>query len=163
VKSEPPAAPAGASPGDRAEQVQDGAPRTDGATTVELELPARRPFHPTGRLVAGGVASRLQLDVDRMNDVRLAVDALLLQPPAEATVRMRMTESAVGFSLEVGPFSSQGADLAGLTRILRALVDEFAVYESEAGEWIAVRLSRSCETMPAAGFVEPMPGRRGGR
>lgn len=117
---------------------------------VELEIPASRPFHAAGRLVAGGVASRVGLDVDRLDDLRLAVEALLSQAPATETLTLTMAESRHAFDLEIGPFASVDidseadvdTDLPRLERVLGALVDDFVVHEGEHGVWFAVRVTR---------------------
>jgi hypothetical protein len=127
-------------------------------SVVELEIPARRPFHAAGRLVAGGVAARVGLDVDRMEDLRLAVEALLfMQSPAGETLTLTMAESGQAFDLEIGPFvapddsdgetdvpstSLPSTSLLSLEPVVRALVDDFVVHEEQRGVWFAVRVTR---------------------
>ena len=49
-------------------------------TAVELELPDGRPFDAVGRLVAGGIAGRAGLTVDRIDDLQLALQAVRRDP-----------------------------------------------------------------------------------
>lgn len=112
----------------------------DGA--VGVEFPADRRFHAAARLVAGGVATRIGLDVDEIGDLRLAIDAALLERPAGPTLRLTMTESDDGAcELELGPFVA-GDDRSALARVLRALVDGVHLHEAGHGEWIAVKVER---------------------
>jgi hypothetical protein len=118
-----------------------GAPPAEhGATTVELEIPAHRRFHAVGRLVTGGLATRAGLDVDELDDLRLAVETILQQPPAQDALSLSITESGKALELTVGPFASKG-ERAALEWALSGLVDDFLVRESEHGKWLAVSVS----------------------
>jgi hypothetical protein len=109
---------------------------------IELSIPAGRQFHPTGRLVAGGLASRVGLDVDRMDDLRLAVESVLLQRPAAETLLLTMTESASDIHLRIGPFAPTAPGRPGLERVLATLVDDSSAQRTEHGDWIAIRVNR---------------------
>jgi hypothetical protein len=113
-----------------------------GAATVELQIPADLRFRAVGRLVAGGLAARAGLDIDEIDDVRLAIETLLRQPPARDELHLSMTESRDALELTIGPFSSTVADPAALERVLVPLVDDFFVRKSESGEWFTIRVSR---------------------
>lgn len=113
-----------------------------GAATVELEIPADLRFRAVGRLVAGGLAARAGLDIDEIDEVRLAIEMLLRQPPARDALSLSMTESRDALELTIGPFSSTVADPTALERVLVPLVDDFLVRKSERGEWFTVRVSR---------------------
>ena len=54
--------------------------------TVELELPASPSFNAVGRLVAGGLASRLDFAVPDIEDLQLALEALFCRPAANGIV-----------------------------------------------------------------------------
>ena len=72
------------------------------AGRVELELPSDRSFHPVGRLVAAGVGSRAGLDVDRIDDLQLALEAVLVRRVARGPTRMTLTASS-DLLVEIGP------------------------------------------------------------
>ena len=63
----------------------DESPQYDRTT---VEFPASGAYRSVGRLVLGGVASRFELPIDRVDDLLLAVDSLLMQEPAADTVRL---------------------------------------------------------------------------
>jgi hypothetical protein len=105
---------------------------------VELRIPAEERFHPVARLVAGGLASRAELDVERVDDLRLAVQTIFLQPPAEGSLELRVAESNHALDVRIGPFSQA----AGLDLVLKTLADDFGVHTSARGDWITVRVVR---------------------
>ena len=108
---------------------------------VQLELPARQ-FNAVGRLVTAGYASRLELPVDRIEDLQLAVEALLCRPGATGSLVVRMSECEPGIAVTLGPFASAPDQRPSLERMLQALVDEVLVQDSDEGEWIVMRAMR---------------------
>jgi hypothetical protein len=63
-------------------------------TTVDsivVEFPAGDGYRSVGRLVLGGLVSRFELPVDRVEDLLLAVESLLQQRLAAETVRLEAT------------------------------------------------------------------------
>jgi hypothetical protein len=111
-------------------------PRAGDRTTVEF--PARADFRSVGRLVLGGVASRFELPIDRVDDLLLAVESLLLQETLGETVRLDTQVTPTGLSVRLAPFRpGQLADPA-LLRVLARLVDE--VQEQVDGDEAAIEL-----------------------
>jgi hypothetical protein len=97
------------------------AARTDRTT---IEFPAAEGFRSVGRLVLGGIASRFELPVDRVDDLLLAVESLLLQDPIGDTIRLEAEASATGLLVRIGPFAPERLEDPGVRRILTRLVDE---------------------------------------
>jgi hypothetical protein len=112
------------------------------STSVQLELPSQPRFSAVGRLVAGGLASRLELPVDRIEDLQLAVEALLCRAATDGPVIMRMSEREPGLDVTLGPFAPAPAERASVERMLRALVDEVLVQDADEGEWVVMRTTR---------------------
>jgi hypothetical protein len=109
---------------------------------VTLTLPRGREFHPVAHLVLGGLASRLDVTVEALDDMQIGLGALLdrAAPGTEVTVAM---SSRDGFlEARVGPLDLRGEldRPAGpgldLRRVLTTVVDEVAV------EGDTVRLSK---------------------
>ncbi len=84
---------------------------TELATTVSAEVPATPGFVQVLRNVAAGVAARLDMPIDQIEEVRLAVTeaASLLLEEADAT-SLRMTIGRDGDALEVTLSSDGQAD-----------------------------------------------------
>jgi len=94
-----------------------------------LTLPADDAFHGVAHLVLGGLAVRLDLTFEYLEDLELALDALLDRPSAgdELTVRVLVADGEL--RTIVGPFTSLraeyedvgGAEDLNLHRILSGL------------------------------------------
>ena len=120
---------------------------------IELTLPAGREWHAVARLVLGGVADRLNLSFEDLDDLQLAVERLLVEAASQDTVRMRIDVVDHGVRVGVGPLAErtiadalQGPDAEPgeltLRRILQTVVDSFGVEEAEEGG-IVVRLQKA--------------------
>jgi len=77
-----------------------------------------------GRLVLGGVASRFELPIDRVDDLLLAVESVLLQTSASSSVKLEAEATATGLRVRLSPFSAAELSSPALRRVLARLVDE---------------------------------------
>jgi hypothetical protein len=111
------------------------------AERVELELPAEHSFNAVGRLVVGGLASRLDFPVAEIEDLQLAVEALLCRPAAEATLTVSIEPSVRGLEARLGPFAA-GGERGSVERMLLRLVEDAVVQDSGEGEWIVIGAPR---------------------
>jgi hypothetical protein len=111
---------------------------------VTLSIPHARPFHGVARLVVGGLAARLDLSYEHLEDLQLALDTLLTRDGYVAgdqvTVDLDVEDGLVG--MVVGPLDGARlrADLEGetghaipLSRLLSGLVDEVEVEDAGGG------------------------------
>ena len=110
---------------------------------ISLTLPADEAFHRVAHLVVGGLAVRLDLTFEHLEDLELALDALLERPlSAEAlTLRVRVFDSEVRTT--VGPFRQMrselergGAEALNLARILGAVCDSVEIADRDGSEWV---------------------------
>jgi hypothetical protein len=119
---------------------------------VELETPVGSEWDPVVRLVLGGVADRLGLGFEELDDLQLAVERLLAEAGAQESVRIAFELSSDHVRTHVGPLREapiaealQGSPPApgelGLRRVLDTVVDSFGVEEAAAGE-LVVRLEK---------------------
>lgn len=103
-------------------------------------------------MVLGGIADRLRLGYDDLDDLQLAVERLLLEASAQETVRLSFEFSNGGVRARVGPLRATplAEALEGplpppgeltLRRILETVVDSFGV-EDVDGDEIVVRLEK---------------------
>ena len=108
------------------------------ADRTVVEFPSADGFRGVGRLVLGGVAARFELPIDRVDDLLLAVDSVLLQGAVADRVRVEADASPTGLVVRLSPFQPGRLDDAALARVLARLVD--AVDEHPDGETSAIEL-----------------------
>jgi anti-sigma regulatory factor (Ser/Thr protein kinase) len=113
---------------------------------VTLQLPRERDFYGVAHLVFGGLAARLDLTYDVIEDMTMALDELLEQREAtdDVTVSVRIDEGVL--STVVGPFSGHvAAELKasdeglGLRRVLETMVDDVTLSEKDGTQWVELR------------------------
>ncbi len=121
---------------------------------ISLTLPADEEFRRVAHLVVGGLAVRLDLTFESLEDLELALDALLerTRPDEDVTVRVRLLDGEL--RTIVGPLESVSAELengAGdslnLSRILSAVCDSVDIEERDGAEW--VELTKRVQTLGA--------------
>jgi hypothetical protein len=110
---------------------------------ISLTLPADDAFHGVAHLVLGGLAVRLDLTFELLEDLELALGALLERTASDdgVTVRVRVLDGEL--QTLVGPFRSVRAELdAGdegmlnLRRILATVCDRVEVTDQDGGQWV---------------------------
>lgn len=112
---------------------------------ITLTLPRSRDYHRVAHLVLGGLAVRLDLTFENLEDLQLALAGLLGDDGAgEVTVRLRVAGDEIHAT--VGPFAAesirrrleeQGDDLS-LGRLLATVADAVDVDEAAEGAWVEV-------------------------
>ena len=122
---------------------------------ITLTLPAERDFFRVAHLVLGGLAVRLNLTFESLEDLQLALDGLLEHDPGNGDVTVCVSVGAGVLETVVGPFADIDAlrrelerepdDEVTLRRVLDAVVDEVAVESRDGGEW--VRLTKRVERL----------------
>jgi hypothetical protein len=80
--------------------------------TITLTLPPEREFQRVAHLVLGGLAVRLNLTLEALEDLQLALDGLLDSGSAEeeVTLQLRVVDGAIEAS--VGPFRAESVQHA---------------------------------------------------
>jgi len=103
---------------------------------ITLTLPRDADFHRVAHLVLGGLAVRMDLTVENLEDLQIALDSILGRSELEAgdiTVRMALRDGAL--ETRVGPLPAnvldeiereQGNELS-LRRVLESTVDDVHV------------------------------------
>jgi hypothetical protein len=113
------------------------------ADEITLTIPRERDFHRVAHLVLGGLAVRLNLTLENLEDMELALDSILdrAEPSAgDVTVRMALLDDEL--ETRVGPLAPalladierQGDTGLDLRRVLESTVDGIVV----DGEWVAL-------------------------
>lgn len=122
---------------------------------ISLTLPADDAFHPVAHLVLGGLAVRLDLTYERLEDLELAVDALLERQAEarEVTLVVRVLDGALQTS--IGPLESVREELEhgrndalDLRRILGTVCDNVEIVDRNGGQW--VELTQRVDQLQAA-------------
>ena len=112
--------------------------------TITLTLPPEREFQRVAHLVLGGLAVRLNLTLEALEDLQLALDGLLDSGSAEEEVTLELSVVDGAIEASVGPFRARSvqqaleaeSDGVGLRRVLDTVVDRVEVDEREGGDWV---------------------------
>jgi len=115
---------------------------------ITLTMPRERPFFGVARLVLAGLAARLGITVESLEELELALDGLLERRDGaeEITVSLDIADSEL--RAVVGPF--RGGDLRSelegelseslsLQRLLDTVVDGYEVADHDDGAWVELR------------------------
>ena len=123
---------------------------------ITLTIPRDRALYSVAHLVLGGLGIRLNLTIEHLEDLQLAVDTVLERSREEEEhVTIAVTVSDGRLETLIGPMrdgvraelaAPDGEDV-GLRRILDALVDEVELTERDGGEWL--KLSKKVEDRKA--------------
>ena len=122
------------------------ASESNGVDKVVVEFPATASYRGVGRLVLGGLSSRFELPVDRVEELLLALESLITQKLATETVTMEAFAAASSLRARVGPFEhSQIAD-ESVFRVLKPLVDDVSENDEPDGYWVELGVSAGPST-----------------
>jgi len=115
------------------------------ADEIRLTLPADDAFHGVAHLVLGGLAARLNLSFENLEDLELALDALLERPSDGREVTVRVLVEDGKLRTIVGPFvavraelQEGGADSLNLGRILNAVCDSVEIEDRDGSQWVVL-------------------------
>jgi hypothetical protein len=125
----------------------DGRSTTRAGDRIVLTIPRDEGFEDVAQLVLGGVASRLDLTYESLDDLGTGLASLLERrgEDGDLTVELRLDEDVI--TATIGPFRGDaivnelGAseDGVGLRRVLDTVVDSFEALERPDGHWIEFR------------------------
>src|SRR5436190_14251315 len=107
---------------------------------ITLTIPRDREFHRVAHLVLGGLALRLDLTIENLEDMQIALDAILDRAPLDGEVTVGMSAGNGVLQARVGPvdvkdeLESTDGDELNLGRVLAAVVDDVRV----DGDWVRV-------------------------
>jgi hypothetical protein len=122
---------------------------------ITLTIPRDRPFHTVAHLVLGGLAARLNLTIETLEDIQLALDSLLERHGTDEPVTLSLELRDDQIEIVVGPFhdirhdfEQAGADDLGLRRVLDTVSDTVSLEKRDGASWV-----RLTKTLSAAGAV----------
>ena len=112
---------------------------------ITLTLPRDRDFYGIAHLVLGGLAVRLDLTFEALEDLQLALASVLERPDAEGDINVTLRVEDHAVHALVGPFERddlrnhlRGAatDELSVERLLEAVVDRVDIDERDDEAWI---------------------------
>ena len=127
------------------------------AADIKLKIPHEERYHGIARLVVGGLAARLDLSYEHLDDLQLALATVLENDGyvigSDVTVEVHVRDD--GVSIVIGPLvtSELRADLAkddetvSLGRLLSTVVEKVEVEERTDGGWL--RLEKELRLTPS--------------
>jgi hypothetical protein len=112
------------------------------ADEIRLVIPAEEDFRPIAHLVTGGLAMRLDVTYDDLDDVQVAIEALLALRDDSDELVVSLSADDGMLHAALGPFPPEKvhpADSEGrldLDRVLETVCDTHEVEEREGGAWV---------------------------
>jgi hypothetical protein len=113
---------------------------------IRLTIPRDRALYSVAHLVVSGLGIRLNLTIEHLEDLQLAVDAVLERASVseEVTIALRVKEGEI--ETAIGPLrdgvreelEANGGEEVGLRRILDTLVDSVELAPGEGGDWLTL-------------------------
>ena len=124
--------------------------------TIRLTIPHQPPYHGVALLVVGGLAARLDLSYESLEDLQLALENVLetggYATQAQVTVELEVADGSL--AMIVGPLDGDavraaleedGDDRISLGRLLATLVEDVQLKRREDGDWL--RLDKRVSTV----------------
>jgi hypothetical protein len=114
---------------------------------IVLTIPAESGFEAVAQLVLGGVAARLNLTYENLDDLGTALETLLERRDADRlTVELELADDAI--TTTVGPLRDDvveelddDGDGVGLRRVLDTVTDGFGSVSRDGAQWVQLRKS----------------------
>lgn len=109
---------------------------------ITLRLPRERAFFGVAHLVLSGLAARLDVSIDQLDDVQVALAELLEQQETEHEITLSVRVEGETMHAALGPFDETlEEDLArsegvGLRRVLDTVVDDVRVVDRGGRLWV---------------------------
>jgi len=117
-------------------------------TEIRLTIPHRPPFHGVALLVVGGLAARLDLSYEHLEDLQLALESILDngEYAVDQDVRVELDVDDGSLSMLIGPLNGDALrpdiddddddERLSLGRLLGTLVQRVSVEERDGSAWL---------------------------
>jgi hypothetical protein len=118
------------------------------SSTVTISIPRETGFAAVAGLVVGGMAARHDVTIDVLDDLQLALDALLEHGEEEdgevsvvVTVERDTIEAAIGpvAGATAAELEREPDESLGLRRLLETVVDGLKVTDRDGKPWVELR------------------------
>jgi hypothetical protein len=113
---------------------------------IRLTIPRERALYGVAHLVMSGVGIRLNLTIEHLEDLQLALDAVLERARESEDVTIALRVKGGEIETAIGPLrdgirnelEATAGEEVGLRRILDTLVDRVELAPGEGGEWVTL-------------------------
>jgi hypothetical protein len=109
---------------------------------IRLVIPGEEEFRPIAHLVTGGLAMRLDVTYDDLEDLQVAIEALLALRDDAGELVLTLSAKDGVMHASLGPFApaavragDSGAEL-DLGRVLDTVCETHEVEERDGGAWV---------------------------
>jgi hypothetical protein len=112
------------------------------AEEIRLVIPAEEDFRPIAHLVTGGLAMRLDVTYDDLDDLQVGIEALLALRDDQGDLVVSLSADDGVLHASLGPFSpdkvhaSESNGGLDLHRVLETVCDTHEVEERDGGAWV---------------------------
>lgn len=112
---------------------------------IILTLPRSRRFYDVVHLVVAGLAARLELTVDSLADLQLALAGLLPRGETDGDVTVALRPAGGTLTGRIGPFEAallrhelerEGGDGYGTHHVLETVFDSYRIAGEDASAWV---------------------------
>jgi hypothetical protein len=111
---------------------------------IVLRLPRERPFFGVAHLVLGGLAVRLDIGFEQLEDVQVALAELLEQHENGRDITLSVVVEGDTIRASIGPFdetlaaelAKDGGSTVGLRRVLDTVVDSVELTDRDGEPWV---------------------------
>jgi len=119
---------------------------------IVLTLPRERRFYDVAHLVVGGLAARLDLTVDNLADLQLALAGLLPRAETDGDITVVLELAGETLSGRIGPFEAEplrrelereGGDGYGTHHVLETVFDSYRVDVQNGAAWVEFTMAIS--------------------
>jgi hypothetical protein len=116
---------------------------------IVLTMPRDRRFFDVAHLVVGGLAIRLNLTVDNLADLQLALAGLLPRRDTDGDVTVVLRLDGDVLDGRIGPFESaplrrelqsDGGDGYGTHHVLETVFDSYRLDEKDGSTWVEFKM-----------------------
>jgi hypothetical protein len=113
---------------------------------IRLTIPRERALYGVAHLVMSGVGIRLNLTIEHLEDLQLALDAVLERARESEDVTIALRVKGGEIETAIGPLrdgirnelEATAGEEVGLRRILDTLVARVDLAPGEGGEWVTL-------------------------
>jgi len=112
------------------------------ADEIQLVIPAEEDFRPIAHLVTGGLAMRLDVTYDDLDDLQVGIEALLALRDDDGDLTVSLSADGGVLHVTLGPFPPEKvheADTEGslnLHRVLDTVCDTHETEERAGSAWV---------------------------
>lgn len=110
---------------------------------ISLDWPADPSYQAVGRLVLGGIAARIDLPVDRIDELGLVLDTLARALVSDDVLQLHVDVSSERLLIAVGEFLADPLVDFAVRRVIAPLVDDTASIIAPGGHRVLLTVLTS--------------------